>query len=54
MGDDSPKPQSSEEQMANQQHNLLMAFIAKMESIPDENPQDGLSNRDHDQLIYGS
>jgi predicted DNA-binding antitoxin AbrB/MazE fold protein len=35
------------------QRKVLAAFVAKMESLPDDTPQDGLSNRDHDELIYG-
>ena len=35
------------------QRDVLMAFVAKMESFEDNGPQDGYSNRDHDRLIYG-
>ena len=35
------------------QRDILLAFIKEMESLPDNNPQDGLSNRDHDRIIYG-
>jgi predicted DNA-binding antitoxin AbrB/MazE fold protein len=42
-----------EEQLAMHQREMLLNFIAKMESLPDNSPRDGLSNRDHDQLIYG-
>ncbi len=35
------------------QRRVLAAFVAKMESLPDDTPTDGFSNRDHDQLIYG-
>jgi predicted DNA-binding antitoxin AbrB/MazE fold protein len=35
------------------QRDILSAFVTKMESLPDRTPQDGLSNRDHDKLIYG-
>jgi predicted DNA-binding antitoxin AbrB/MazE fold protein len=38
---------------AAQQREILSAFVAKMESLPDDAPHDGLSNRDHDKLIYG-
>jgi hypothetical protein len=30
-----------------------MKFIEDMEAIPDESPNDGFSNRDHDRVIYG-
>lgn len=29
------------------------AFLDRVESTPDEGPQDGFSNRDHDRLLYG-
>lgn len=35
------------------QRSILAAYLAKVESEPDDTPQDGLSNRDHDKLIYG-
>lgn len=28
-------------------------YVALMESLPDDSPRDGFSNRDHDRLIYG-
>ena len=45
---------SPDEQLASRQREILLKFVAKMESLPDNVPRDGLSNRDHDQLIYGS
>ena len=35
------------------QREVLLAYVAKVEAQPDNAPQDGLSNRDHDLLIYG-
>jgi predicted DNA-binding antitoxin AbrB/MazE fold protein len=35
------------------QRSVLLAHVAKVESRPDDTPQDGFSNRDHDRLIYG-
>lgn len=35
------------------QRSVLTAYIAKVESRPEVLPSDGLSNRDHDRLIYG-
>jgi predicted DNA-binding antitoxin AbrB/MazE fold protein len=29
------------------------AYLDRMESLPDTSPQDGLTNRDHDRIIYG-
>jgi predicted DNA-binding antitoxin AbrB/MazE fold protein len=45
---------AQDEKQAIRQRDMLLAFVAKMESYPDDNPQDGFSNRDHDRLIYGS
>jgi predicted DNA-binding antitoxin AbrB/MazE fold protein len=28
-------------------------FLDDMEAMPDDSPDDGFSNRDHDRLIYG-
>lgn len=36
------------------QREILRAYIAKAESHPDDSPQDGFTNRDHDRLIYGA
>ena len=41
-------PTDTEKQRA-----ILSAYVAKMETLPDHSHQDGLSNRDHDKLIYG-
>lgn len=29
------------------------AYLKRMESLPDKSPNDGLSNRDHDRILYG-
>ena len=29
------------------------AYLDRMESLPDASPQDGLTNRDHDRIVYG-
>ena len=29
-------------------------YLDRMDSLPDKSPQDGLTNRDHDRIIYGS
>ena len=44
----------SREAEAARQRNILMAYVAKVESRPDDTPRDGFSNRDHDRLIYGN
>ena len=28
-------------------------YLDRMESLPDNSPRDGLTNRDHDRVIYG-
>ncbi len=43
----------AEIQKGERHQEIVMQFIAKMESSPDHCPQDGLTNRDHDRLIYG-
>jgi predicted DNA-binding antitoxin AbrB/MazE fold protein len=35
------------------QRDALLAYVAKVESRPDDPPRDGFTNRDHDRLIYG-
>ena len=29
-------------------------YLERMDSLPDKSPQDGLTNRDHDRIVYGS
>jgi predicted DNA-binding antitoxin AbrB/MazE fold protein len=45
-------PATSEEKSARQRE-VLASYVAKVESRPDDAPQDGFTNRDHDRLIYG-
>jgi predicted DNA-binding antitoxin AbrB/MazE fold protein len=42
----------SPEELARQQA-AIEEFIAKMEALPDEGPDDGFSGRDHDKILYG-
>ena len=51
---ESESANSSGNQQADRQREVLLRFVAKMESYPDICPKDGLTNRDHDRLIYGS
>ncbi len=44
----------SSENEAARQRSIVLAHVAKVEARSDEAPQDGLSNRDHDRLIYGN
>ena len=41
------------EELARQQI-AINKFLAKMESLPAEGPDDGFSGRDHDQTLYGA
>jgi len=41
------------EEKAARQREVVLAYVAKVESRPDDTPQDGRTNRDHDRLIYG-
>jgi predicted DNA-binding antitoxin AbrB/MazE fold protein len=38
---------------AARQRKILLEYVANVERMPDDGPQDGFSNRDHDRLIYG-
>ena len=44
---------SEDSESADRQREVLLRFIEEMKSMPDNNPKDGLSNRDHDQILYG-
>jgi predicted DNA-binding antitoxin AbrB/MazE fold protein len=41
------------ESVGERQRNVLLAYVAKVESTPSPQAADGFSNRDHDRLIYG-
>jgi predicted DNA-binding antitoxin AbrB/MazE fold protein len=32
----------------------IVAFLERMEALPDESPDDGFSGRDHDKILYGA
>jgi len=36
-----------------QTRNAWGQFLDRMQAMPDDSPDDGLSNRDHDAIIYG-
>jgi hypothetical protein len=36
------------------QQAAIAEFLARMESLPDEGPDDGFSGRDHDKILYGA
>lgn len=38
---------------ATAQRSALLAFAAKMESLAEDPSQDGITNRDHDRVLYG-
>ena len=46
-------PMTEDSELAERQREALLRFIEKMKSLPDRSPKDGLSNRDHDQILYG-
>jgi predicted DNA-binding antitoxin AbrB/MazE fold protein len=48
-----PPSELSPEQLARQQA-AIAEFLAKMQALPDEGPDDGFSGRDHDKILYGS
>jgi predicted DNA-binding antitoxin AbrB/MazE fold protein len=37
-----------------QQQAAIAEFLARMEALPDEGPDDGFSGRDHDKILYGA
>ncbi len=43
----------AETHLGERHREIVMRFVSKMESLPIHCPQDGLTNRDHDRLIYG-
>jgi hypothetical protein len=38
---------------ANELQASWQEFLKEVESLPDDSPNDGLTNRDHDQILYG-
>jgi predicted DNA-binding antitoxin AbrB/MazE fold protein len=48
-----PPAELTTEELAHQQA-ATRQFIAKMEALPDEGPDDGFSGRDHDKILYGA
>ena len=48
-----PLVELSPEELAHQQA-AIAEFLAEMEAIPDEGPDDGFSGRDHDKVLYGA
>jgi predicted DNA-binding antitoxin AbrB/MazE fold protein len=45
---------ASEDQADVETRNAWSEYIDRMEALPDATPADGLTNRDHDRLIYGA
>jgi predicted DNA-binding antitoxin AbrB/MazE fold protein len=45
-------PELSPEELARQRA-AVAKFLAEMEAIPPEGPDDGFSGRDHDKFLYG-
>ena len=48
-----PPAELSPEELARQQA-AIAKFLAEMEALPDEGPDDGFSGRDHDKILYGA
>jgi len=45
---------AADERRILEQRDAILRFVGRMELSPVNVPADGLSNRDHDRLIYGS
>lgn len=48
-----PSHELSPEELTRQQA-AIKEFLAEMESLPNEGPDDGFSGRDHDKILYGA
>jgi predicted DNA-binding antitoxin AbrB/MazE fold protein len=46
-------PELGPEELARQRA-AIVKFLERMESLPDEGPNDGFSGRDHDKILYGA
>jgi len=46
-----PRP---EERMTEEEHQRIMAIMDRIASLPNENPGDRFSGRDHDEALYGA
>jgi predicted DNA-binding antitoxin AbrB/MazE fold protein len=49
-----PVAKGADEAAADQSRRAWQDYLDRMESLPEEPPQDGFSNRDHDRAIYGA
>lgn len=50
---ESPSAEMSPEELAAHQA-AIADFLARMEALPEEGPDDGFSGRDHDKILYGA
>jgi hypothetical protein len=50
---EAPAAELSPAELARQQA-AIAEFLARMEALPDEGPDDGFSGRDHDKILYGA
>jgi predicted DNA-binding antitoxin AbrB/MazE fold protein len=48
------KSQQKRDVMSEEERRRYLAALAEIDSVPDENPGDKFSGRDHDQALYGS
>ena len=46
-------PKTEDRNLADRQREALLRFVEEVKSMPNNNPMDGLTNRDHDQILYG-
>jgi len=46
-------PPVQNERMSEEEHQRIMAIFNHITSLPDENPGDTFSGRDHDKVLYG-
>jgi predicted DNA-binding antitoxin AbrB/MazE fold protein len=47
-----PMPEAAE-QVDEETRAAWIAYLDRMEAMPDDSPADGVSNRNHDQILYG-
>lgn len=46
-------PPAQGERMTEEEHRRLMEIMDRIAALPDENPGDTFSGRDHDKVLYG-
>jgi hypothetical protein len=46
-------PPAKGDRMSDEEHQRIIAIMDRIASLPDENPGDTFSGRDHDKALYG-